>query len=141
MYTVETCKQELIKCLEKILSRDEDIDKSKYDDLELELMEVRFGCSFIIYVNQKKFNVNFFTPIETAKYIYDNVNDVTYIKCNSQFFDTLVGDIHDFIVNNFDFEEYNPEYFKAMQLYEHFIKESEITLTLENIVSYIKERL
>ena len=98
MYTVELCKLELIECLKKIMSRNSDVIDDRRNEVDLELSEVKFGNSFIIYMNEKRFNINFFTPIETARYIYNNIDKVTYIHCNCVFFDTLVGSISDFII-------------------------------------------
>lgn len=141
MGTIKECKQELVETLEKIMSRDKDIDKNEYTEIDLELVEVKFGRSFIVYVDNNKFNINFFTSSKTAKYVYNNIDSVTYIHWGNMFFDTLVGNISDFVVNELGFDSRSDNYFTAMQLYEQFIRKSDTIPTLETIISYIEERI
>ena len=141
MGTIKECKQELVETLEKFMSRDKDIDKNEYTEIDLELVEVKFGRSFIVYVDNNKFNINFFTSSKTAKYVYNNIDSVTYIHWGNMFFDTLVGNISDFVVNELGFDSRSDNYFTAMQLYEQFIRKSDTIPTLETIISYIEERI
>ena len=139
MFTNTDCKQNLIETLKKLIDRNNDIDKSKYSGIELELADVRFGSGCIAFVNNERFNINFFTTIQTAKYVYDNIENVTYIQIEGYHTDTLVGYIPEFITEEFGFEDGSNNYFIAIQVYNQFIRNTNITPKLESVTEHIKE--
>ena len=138
MYCKSDCLNDLSDSLKKIIIREHDIDKNMLSSVELEHIDVTHGKNFIVFVNDLRLDVHYFMPIKSAEYIYKNIGSVTYIQSENYSVDTLVGDISEFIVQEFGFAAYSNNYFVARQLYSRYISTSNYAPTVDGVVSYIK---
>lgn len=141
MYCKSDCLNDLLDALKKIIVREDDIDKDMFNSVELEHKDVTCGKNFIVFINDSRLDVHYLMPIKSAKYIYENIDSITYIQSENYSTDTLVGNISDFIVQEFGFSEYSNNYFVARQLYNRYIGTSNSTPTADSAILYIKESL
>ena len=84
----------------------------------------------MIFICDKKFEIDFSLTIDDAKYILDHVNDISYLYFERDMVDSIIGDIKEFFNN--DFVRYD--------IYDDFVHESQKQFDKETIISYIKEK-
>lgn len=141
MYTVEECKKDLITALEKIASRNQNIAKKDYSAIDLEIIDVRFGSEFVIFIGADKYTINAFTDISTARHVYENIDKIDYFYFEDYDFDSLVGDISGFVVTELKYDLFSSEYMSAMYYYSKYICESDHAPSRDDILTYIERKV
>jgi hypothetical protein len=98
------CKDNLVKSLTYLLDEEHHIQIDYQDILDLDRFAIRYeesGCnSYLVKIGVKFYIVNPFTKIETARAILDNFNLISYVYSVSDNFDTIVGDVKLFCIQN-----------------------------------------
>jgi hypothetical protein len=113
-YDETESKERLINTLEYLIERDhafddKDIDEKIYDYITSE-------CSdFYVIINDVLYRINADTACENAKVILDNIDSIQYKLDVMRSFDSVVGDIDEFLISigKSDFITYH--YIKAVR--------------------------
>lgn len=95
-------KDRLIQTLRYLIERNNDVVTADFD--EREYIEYKYYLSdcgvFYIVINNEFFDINCATTVNTAKKILSYIENgfkITYLCDRNNSFDTIVGDIDDFI--------------------------------------------
>lgn len=130
----------LTNSLFNIISRKSNVDTSTMNELELELFGVRFGLTFIVFIKGRKYHIYAFTSVEEAKYVYDNIDKIEYLYCSEYNWDSIVGNIYDFVLTRYKFVCYSFEHLCAVHEYKTFIGRTEVLPTLDMITKQIERK-
>ena len=136
----EQYKKDIVHMCKKIIERNHDYDLDIMGDLEIERIGLDFD-DFIITIKEEKFNLNAFTSIEDCKYILGNVNKIDYIYSSNDNFDTILGNISDFIVNAFNCKRFDITYMTAIRYCRIFRENTKTPFTKEDVINYMRENM
>lgn len=141
----EKYRENIIYCLEYIIERNCDHNTTILNDCEIEQIDneysIKAGGKFTLFIGTNKYYIGAFTDKETALYILNNIDSISYVYSEFDDEDTVVGNIDYFIKNAFN-NVYDKIYrYKAHVLYENYVEICEKPFTNEDISSFIRERI
>lgn len=124
----------IVKSLNYIINRNNDIDLIEENDKYLESLDFKYlrsGCErYVIFIGEDKFDIDFMLTIEDAKYILNHIEDITYLYFERDMIDSIIGNIKEYFNN--DFCKYD--------FYEDFILDCEKPFTKNEIIEFVNRR-
>lgn len=79
----------------------EDTDKNEVIDIHYH----KRARDYIVFVNNRFYEINYKTDRQDAEFVMDHIEEITYIYDCNEPFDTVVGNVREF-VKKFDVYEY-----------------------------------
>lgn len=117
------------------------VNTENMTNFEKELASMKFNGDFIVYITGRKYVVNSLMSKQDAEIVLCNIENIDYIYSEEDSFDSVVGDISSFILNNFACKKYDFEYIKAKFLYIKFISNLINVPKETDIIEYINKEL
>lgn len=135
---IEPYIDDLKYSLDYIIKRNCDIDPKTLGAFDAEKVELDTTNNFIVFVNNVQFTVCGTMTVSDAKYISDNIDNISYVYSKQDSKDSIVGDIASFILSNISCKKYDSYYIKAKYLYIKYIRNSFCPFSKSDVLCYIE---
>ena len=143
--TVGDYTDNIVSFVTYIINRNNDIDTNNLSDFDIEMLDNEFyrqvNGKYEIFINNHKYCLNSFMTVEDAKYVLNNINNISYVFSEFDDMDTLVGCIDVFIKTKFGNNMQITDYFSAIIMYENYVQNAKEPFTENDIYRFIERKI